>query len=275
TVTTSTGKLQQAKIFAKKGSNPKEPLATTSRKPKPVAPTREAHKTRSLGKEGVPANLFELPDHPRVSSSKRLTTQLQHSTRKQKLTTQSNQTMADNTNRNEIRLPLPSTRDAPRFSSKEPDEVGQFIERMEHLFVLSGLTGNKERKERLVKYADAQTEEEWKELPTFSDQAKTWEEFKEEILYSYPAYRSKTGSVAALDKICREHARLGRSHSEEVHSLVRKFRAQSSKLKSVYGNGALVEKFLACLILPFREAVLARALQLYGHHTDRKRHRDN
>ncbi|KAG6875787.1 hypothetical protein C0992_002337 [Termitomyces sp. T32_za158] len=147
---------------------------------------------------------------------------------------------------------------------------------MESLFKAAGIVDEQERKEKLTEYVDAETDSKWRGLDSFGD-GSSYENFVKEIQDSYPEAISDTGSVAMLDKICREHARLAQNDVEEIHALVRKFRAEAKKLTGVLGNGALVEKFTKCFTPAFRELILAQALQKYGHYNDetRKRHKDD
>ncbi|KAG6914053.1 hypothetical protein DXG01_002738 [Tephrocybe rancida] len=145
---------------------------------------------------------------------------------------------------------------------------------MENLFKQAGISEDTARKEAVTEYVDAQTDREWRGFDTFEN-PHTWDAFLKEIYESYPDAASEAGSVAALEKICKEHARLGRSDSEELHSLMRQFRAESKKLDEVLGNGALVDKFVHCLTPAFAELVQDKLLTKYGHHSERKRHKDN
>ena len=48
-----------------------------------------------------------------------------------------------------------------------------------------------------------------------------------EVQDSYLEAISNTGSIVVLDRICREHARLGQNDEEEIHVLIRKFRVET------------------------------------------------
>ncbi|KAG6874091.1 hypothetical protein C0992_008140, partial [Termitomyces sp. T32_za158] len=147
---------------------------------------------------------------------------------------------------------------------------------MENLFKQAGLNDGQEKKERITDYVDAQTDSEWRGLDSFKEGV-SWEVFKKEVLESYPEAVSSVGSVANLDRICREHMRLGQNNGQELHSLMRKFRAEAKKLDGVLSNGVLVTKFRKCLTTPLDELVKTRAFLKYGHYNDttRLRHRDD
>ena len=108
---------------------------------------------------------------------------------------------------------------------------------MESLFKAAGINNNEERKERVTEYVDAEMDCEWRRLDSFSD-GSTWEMFVNKVQDSYSEAISNTKSIAVLDRICREHARLGQYNEEEIHTLIRKFRAEAKKLKDVLSNRA-------------------------------------
>ncbi|KAG6824729.1 hypothetical protein H0H92_006000 [Tricholoma furcatifolium] len=154
-------------------------------------------------------------------------------------------------------MPLPTSRDAPKFNGKEPKTILRFLDQMESLFESAGLTNDEEEmKYKIIAYTDPETEREWRGFDSFYDG--TWEEFIEEIKESYPEAAAEEGSVSALDKICREFSDLTQRDTSDVHKLIRSFRAEAKKLQGIVGNGVLVDKFLR-----------------YGHYKDRSRHKDN
>ncbi|KAG6883131.1 hypothetical protein C0992_009596, partial [Termitomyces sp. T32_za158] len=174
------------------------------------------------------------------------------------------------------KMPLADSRDAPKFRQSEPSEVRRFIQRMESLFEHAGITNDKERKRRILEYVDAQTEQEWLGFDSYGE-GSSWKAFVKEIQDSYPEAVDNTGSVASLDRICREHARLSRSDTGEIHSLMRKFRAEAKKLANVMGNGSLVDKLMGCFTPTFADIVEERLIAKYGHYREptRNRHKDN
>ena len=98
-----------------------------------------------------------------------------------------------------LRMPKPGEKNAPTFDVDKPEELGCFFDRMEDWFEDDGLNDDDEKKKRIVKYLDADSEIQWKALPSFS--TGTFEEFKAEAMSSYPAAEEvMKGSVAALKK---------------------------------------------------------------------------
>ncbi|KAG6913542.1 hypothetical protein DXG01_006076 [Tephrocybe rancida] len=174
------------------------------------------------------------------------------------------------------RMPLSTSRDAPRFTHKQLEEVHRFLHRMETLFELAGIMDDQDKKKRVLEYVDAQTEKEWRGCDNFVA-GSPWKDFVKEIKDSYPEAADDEGSIANLDQICREHARLGQGHTSELHSLICKFKAEARKLKEVIGNGVIVDKLMGCLTPAFADLVQDRLLTKFGHYKDktRKRHKDN
>ncbi|KAG6882882.1 hypothetical protein C0993_008798 [Termitomyces sp. T159_Od127] len=152
-----------------------------------------------------------------------------------------------------------NSRDAPKFRHSEPSEVCQFVQRMESLFDHAGITNDKEKKRGILEYMDAQTEQKWLGFDSY-DEESSWEAFVKEIKESYPEAVDDTGSVANLDWICREHARLSRSDTGEIHSLFRKFKAEAKKLADVVGNGFLVNKLMGCFTSAFADVIEERLI---------------
>lgn len=133
-------------------------------------------------------------------------------------------------------MPIPGSRDTPKFDENEPTELLRFIDRMEDLFQkhLTVVLSDEDKKKAIGKYMSARTEAEWKVLPSFSDQNKSWSDFKKEVITSYPeAFNLQRGTIATLDKICNEYrgsARVSVTELTELAALVCKFRAEATKL---------------------------------------------
>ena len=79
----------------------------------------------------------------------------------------------------------PGNRDVPKFSSRKPYELWRFVRMMEDLWQEANITEDEEKKESIGKYADQESEEEWKALDTY-EKGYSWGEFKEELISNYP-----------------------------------------------------------------------------------------
>ncbi|KAG6913632.1 hypothetical protein DXG01_005478, partial [Tephrocybe rancida] len=251
--------------FAPSGSTPSQPKVTKPRTKRVAEQPKAPQKTQSTGNKGVQQHLFNLPLHTKPPP-------------KPKYPKRPNQTQTTNIRTNPLvqvtmaeqrreRMPLSTSRDAPHFMHKQPEEVRRFLYRMETLFELAGITEDQDKKKHILDYVDAQTEKEWRGCDNFGNNS-TWKDFVKEIKESYPEAADDEGSVADLDQICREHATLGQGHASELHLLIRKFKVEAKKLKEIIGNRVIINKFMGCLTPAFVDLVQDRLLMKYGHYKD-------
>ncbi|KAG6901126.1 hypothetical protein C0995_000297 [Termitomyces sp. Mi166 len=176
------------------------------------------------------------------------------------------------------RLPWPTSENAPRFMhTQSGSEVYRFVKTMDIMFRRAGITDNQEKKERIVDYVDAQTEDEWRAFVHW-DAKSDWTAFVKEVYDSYPgADEEAYGSVSRLYGICQEHAGLGQSDGKKIHSLMRKVEGEKLVAAGVLRNGYLVAKFLECFTPAFEGRIRMFASKKYGDYNDetRKRHKDD
>ena len=154
---------------------------------------------------------------------------------------------------------LPGTRDAPKFSASKPKELRRFIRQLEDLWKEAGIDSPEERKQGLGKYADQESEEEWRALDTYGV-GHSWEEFKKEILENYPeASAAERGTPARIRQIVREAEGIEMGDTTKLYAYRRAFLAEANKLKkppAVMSNRELVELFMGGLSLNLGQAVL-------------------
>ena len=154
---------------------------------------------------------------------------------------------------------VPGTRDAPKFSSSRPRELRRFIRQLEDLWNEAGISEDEAKKEGLGKYADQESEEEWKALDTYG-KGHTWEEFKKEILENYPeASAAERGTPARIRQIVREAEGIELGDATKLYAYRRAFLSEANKLRrppAVMSNRELVELFMGGLSLTLGQAVL-------------------
>jgi len=160
-----------------------------------------------------------------------------------------------------LRMPKPGEKNAPTFDTEKPEELGRFFDRIEDWFADDGLVNDDEKKKRIVKYLDADSEIQWKALPSFS--AGTFEKFKEEAMASYPAAEEvMKGSVAALKRKLKRLGPIAVDERDDLLALVRIMTAEVMKLKSItppiHTNRELVELFLGRLAPDFANRVAGK-----------------
>ena len=156
------------------------------------------------------------------------------------------------------RMPKPGDKNAPTFDIEKPEELGRFFDRVEDWFLDEDITDETEKKKRIVKYLDADSEVQWKALTKFS--TGTYEEFKSQVMSSYPAAEEvMKGSVTALKKKIKKIGPVSADERDELLTLIRIMTAEIMKLKNIeppiHTNRELVELFLGCLDAEFAARV--------------------
>jgi len=155
-------------------------------------------------------------------------------------------------------MPLPASRGAPFFDKSKPIELLQFIDQMEDLFEEYGIRNDQDKKKKLGKYTDQQTEFEWKAFKEFEDGV-DFAEFKKALIDDYPeAQMARKGTLTALKNVCRENSRLLEGDYAQLKTLIRSFRAQQKLLlvpPILVSNRELVDMFLGCLRESFASQV--------------------
>ena len=104
---------------------------------------------------------------------------------------------------------------------------------MEDLFDEYGINDNQEKKKKLGKYTDQQTELEWKVFNEF-EEGTTFTGFKKALIEDYPAAQmAGKGMLAALNKVCRENSRLAKGDYAKLKALTCSFGAQQKLLMAL------------------------------------------
>jgi hypothetical protein len=161
----------------------------------------------------------------------------------------------------------PGARDAPKFSSKRPQELRRFVRQMEDLWKESGVEKDEEKKDSIVKYTDQDSEEEWKALGTY-EKGSTWDQFKDELMENYPeAAAAERGTPARIKQLCEEIKGIRLGDLTALYSFRRAFTAEAKKLTkapAVMSNRELVELFIGSL----SETMAAAVLQFLGNRAE-------
>jgi len=155
-------------------------------------------------------------------------------------------------------MPLPGSRGAPFFDKTKPIELLRFVDQMEDLFEEYGIRNDQEKKKKLGKYANQQTEFEWKAFNEFDENC-TFADYKKALIDDYPdAQMAGKGTLTVLKNVCRENSKLLESDYAELKTLTRSFRAQQKLLMTppvLVSNRELVDMFLSCLRESFASQV--------------------
>ena len=152
------------------------------------------------------------------------------------------------------RMPKPGERNAPTFDPEKPEELGRFFDRMEDWFAEEEVATDDEKKKRIVKYLDADSEIQWKAFSKFENGS--FEEYKAQVMASYPkAEDVMKGSMTALNRKVKQMGPIDVDERDVLLNLVRIMTAEVKKLKAItppiHTNRELVELFLSRLTPDF------------------------
>ena len=149
-------------------------------------------------------------------------------------------------------------RDAPQFSLSHPKELSRFLQQMEDMWNGAGIVDDEEKKCLVGRYADQQSEDEWRALDTYQS-GFTWLEFKAELVASYPEVAAaERGTPSRIRELCREREGIGLGDLEALYAFRRAFLSEANKVlkaPAVMSNRELVELFLLTLSEEMRSAV--------------------
>jgi hypothetical protein len=130
---------------------------------------------------------------------------------------------------------------------------------MEDLWGQAGIEEDEDKKASLGKYADQESEEEWKAFETYPI-GHTWKEFKEELMLNYPeAAEAERGTPARIKQVCRDMKGIKFGDMGALYAFRRAFMAEAKKLQvepPAMSNRELVELFIGTLSPPFATAVI-------------------
>jgi hypothetical protein len=109
-----------------------------------------------------------------------------------------------------IPMPAQGDRSAPRFDPKQPRELCRYFSDLDFIFQRANVTADQSKKQHACRYADVNTSELWEALPAYTDDTKTYDEFKAEVLALYlGAEEERKWSVTDMDALIGERLRLG------------------------------------------------------------------
>jgi hypothetical protein len=132
-----------------------------------------------------------------------------------------------------IPMPARGDRSAPRFDPKQPRELRRYFADLDFVFQRANVTTDQSKKQHACRYADVDTSELWEALPACTDNTKTYDEFKAEVLALYPgAEEERKWSVTDMDALIGERSRLGIISLSDLGDYYRQFLAITTFLRS-------------------------------------------
>src|SRR5882757_6488777 len=154
---------------------------------------------------------------------------------------------------------IPSyARDAPKFSLTKPQELPRFLQQMEDMLNDAGVVDDEEKKRLVGRYADQQSEDEWRGLDTYQ-LGFSWLDFKAELVANYPEVAAaERGTPSRIRELCREREGIGLNDFGALYAFRRAFLSEAKKsmrAPAAMSNRELVELFLWTLSEKMRLAV--------------------
>jgi len=145
---------------------------------------------------------------------------LREHTRRELLNPSENLTMSTSMATGVLGMPVPESRHAPEFNSRNPEELKEFLEEFEELAERHGLMTKKKTK-IVVKYIDKETKKFWKRLKGYGDD---YVMLKRKIIgaYSKTLLEDKL-TVAKLVKLVKKLAKESIKDEEDLDTYYRKF----------------------------------------------------
>jgi hypothetical protein len=123
-----------------------------------------------------------------------------------------------------IPMPARGVRNAPWFDSKKPHELRRYFSDLEFLFGCSAVTDDTEKKKHATRFLSVEDQEIWEALASFTNAAKTYDEFKAEALKLYAGNdEDRRFSLADLDALIGQYSRVGILSSKDLTTFHRQF----------------------------------------------------
>jgi hypothetical protein len=133
-------------------------------------------------------------------------------------------------------MPARNSRSAPQFDPRFPRELPRYFDELERLFTECAVNDYIQKKAYACRYVDAETEELWKRLPSFSapDAAGgTFPEFRSQVIALYPgADDHRRWTMQNLDGLIGEYVRTGIYSLSELGEYYRRFLTMTEHLKA-------------------------------------------
>ncbi|KAJ7939083.1 hypothetical protein B0H13DRAFT_1544390, partial [Mycena leptocephala] len=103
-----------------------------------------------------------------------------------------------------FKVPYAWDANAPKFTTDDHEDLMTFVDHVEQILNLAGITDDAEKKLHLTNYLPNKKKISWHALPTYNQG--TYEEFLKEVYKSYPEINSeKAGTVENLRRLCKRN----------------------------------------------------------------------
>jgi hypothetical protein len=103
-----------------------------------------------------------------------------------------------------FRIPFAWDRNAPSFDTEDAEDLMKFVDHVNQILDLAGVTDDAEKKRRITDYLSIKKKEIWRNLTSYT--VGTYDKFLDEVYKIYPEVKStKIGSLEALVKLCKTY----------------------------------------------------------------------
>jgi hypothetical protein len=164
-------------------------------------------------------------------------------------------------------MPIRGERSAPLFDQKEPSELGRYFKQLELLFTRCTIIDDKEKKEYATSYVRSNVADSWEALPEFTNEQKTYQDFKERLyeLYNQSSLRYL---LADLDRLVGERQRVGMRSLQDISEFHLQYITISTYLltNSLVSTRELSQSYLRVFDEAFQTRILMRLNILLPHH---------
>lgn len=168
-------------------------------------------------------------------------------------------------------MPYRGQNTAPQFSPEQPRELRRYFEELDRLLAAAAITTTVQQKEYACRYLDIDTAELWEQIPEFQPTS-SYVDFKTAVIKLYPgAEGDRRYSVADMDSLIGERARLGIYSVTDLGTYHRSFYMIT---KFLIGKGRLSDTEVSRAFLRGFQPELAQKIavrleiKLPDHHPD-------
>jgi len=164
-----------------------------------------------------------------------------------------------------LHMPLALSPSAPRWDGRARN-LRTYIRLVERMLAATEITDEQQKLRWLTEYVDPDINDQW---TSFEEYIRgNWDGFMGRLKSEYPEITTEEqGSMDQLRRLCQETPEIGLAEEECLLDFKQKFffiAQKCLKLLAIIENRELVEYFVRCLDVNFREALNSR-LSLQGH----------
>ncbi|KAJ7324037.1 hypothetical protein DFH08DRAFT_817512 [Mycena albidolilacea] len=121
-------------------------------------------------------------------------------------------------------MPARGDRNAPQFDSHKPHELRRYFTDLEFLLNRASVTDNAEKKQHATRFLSVEDQEIWEALPSYSDPAKSYAEFKADALKLYAGNNEdRRFELSDLDALIGQYSRVGILSIDDLTTFYRQF----------------------------------------------------